>query len=120
VPRVGHWFRHAFEADSETNAEPTEAERAVVERVCREVVRRHMTTPAIMFLEMSRPMNFIGAQAMTFFQPIVSALFDSSGYEVFAGFLERRASIDYLVRTIERMEAEPKTSQAMQDTYPDS
>lgn len=120
MPRAGGWFRNAFAVDSPDNAEPTEAQREVADRVCGEVVRRRLSTPAIMFLEMSRPMNYVGAQAMHFFQPIVAAIFDPAGFEVFAGFLENRSSIDYLVRTIERLEAECDTREAGGDKRPDA
>ena len=85
--------------------EPTELERPVIERVCRAVVERRMTTPALIYLEMSKPLNFIGSQAMHFFQPIVSAVLDTRSYEAMAQFLERRGSVDYMVERLERLEA---------------
>ena len=54
---------------------------------------------------MSRMMNFIAAQAWYFFQPIVAAIVDPTRYRVFAEFLERRESIEYMTRRIEEMEA---------------
>lgn len=76
----------------------------MVDRLAREVVRRHLTTPALMFLEMSRPMNYLGAQAMHFFSPMISALFDGHRYEEFAKFLERRDALEIITRQIEELE----------------
>lgn len=98
-------WRHAFAVDEPGSAEPSDAQRAVVDRVCTEVVRRHLTTPALVFLEMFRPMNYIGAQAMHFFGPIVTAVLRGDGYRHFTEFLERRGSVDTLCRRLEEIEA---------------
>ena len=100
------WLRHAFAVDAPGPAEPTDAQRAIVERVCVQIVKRHLTTPAIAFLEMSRPLNFIGAQTMHFFHPFVAAVASTEGYRRFAEFLEQRGSIDFICRRIEALEAE--------------
>ena len=42
-------------------------------KLAEEVKSRRLTTPAIFFLEMTRPLNFVGSQAMVFFGPIISA-----------------------------------------------
>lgn len=100
------WLKHAFAVEPDGPAEPTDAEQAIAVRVCREIVRRRMTTPALTFLEICRPLNYLGAQAMHFFGPVVTALVERDGYRTFAGFLERRGSIDYLCRQIEAIEAQ--------------
>ena len=100
------WLKHAFAIDPPGPAEPTPRQAEVVDRVCREVVRRRLTTPALLMLEMSRPLNFITAQAIHFFDPVVRAITDANGPREFAAFLEHRGSIDYFVRRIEEMEAE--------------
>jgi len=102
------WLKHAFAVEPQRPAEPSDAQRAIVDRVCREVVRRRMTTPALMFLEMGRPLNYLGAQAMHFFAPVVTALVDNDGYRQFALFLEHRGSIDYICRRMETLEAEAR------------
>jgi hypothetical protein len=100
------WLRHAFAVEPNGPAEPTEAQRAVVERVCRAIVRRRLTTPALMCLEMARPLNYLGSQAMHFFAPLVAVVVDAQGYRQFAEFLEHRGSVDFLCRQIETLEAE--------------
>lgn len=99
-------IRHAFSVESDAPLEPTEAQRAVVDRVAKEITRRRLTTPALLFVEMSRPLNYVTAQAMHFFQPIASIVLDTSGYTCFAEFLEHRGSVDFLCRRIEFFEAE--------------
>lgn len=102
---IRDWFRHAFAVD-DGPLEPTTEQRAVADRLCREVVRRRLTTPALAFLEMSRPMNFLGSQTLHFFGPLISALTDEQAPRHFAEFLEHRASIGYLCRRIEELEAQ--------------
>lgn len=96
------WLKHAFAVESNPRP-PSEKERLVIERICGEVVRRQLVTPAITFLEMSRPLNYLGSQTMQFFLPMVSAIADAEDYATFAKFLERRESIDILQQTIETM-----------------
>jgi hypothetical protein len=102
-----NWFRHAFALDPPGPAEPTEAERSIVDRLCQEVVRRQMTAPALAFLEMSRPLNFLAANAIHFFSPLLSVLVTGDEHRRFAEFLERRGSIDYLCRRIEELDRKP-------------
>ena len=67
-------FRHAFAVEKPGAAEPTERQREVIDLLCAAIVRRHMTTPAITMLEMSRPMNYIFANAMHVAQPAMAVL----------------------------------------------
>jgi hypothetical protein len=112
------WLRHAFAVDAPGPAEPSEAQRAVVEGVCVQIVKRHLSTPAIAFLEMSRPMNFVGAQTMHFFQPFVAALANVEEYRHFAEFLEQRGSIGYICRRIEALEVAAERREAGPDEPP--
>ena len=100
------WVRNAFAVDADAELVVDDRTRDIVERLAREIVRRRMTTPALLALEMGRPLNYIGSQAMVFLQPIVSVLFDTDGYEAFAKFMEQRKSVDYLCDRIEQAEAD--------------
>jgi hypothetical protein len=100
------WLRHAFATDPPGPATPTPPQAEVIDRVCQQVVRRRLTTPALLFIEMSRPLNYLGAQALQFFDPIVSVVVDTTGYRHFADFLEQRGSLEHLCRRIEFFEAQ--------------
>ena len=99
------WLKHAFAVDPPGEAEPTEPQKEVVNRICVEIARRRLTTPALLFLETFRPFNYLGSQALHFFQPIASSILSGQGYRHFTEFLERRGSIDYFCRRIEELEA---------------
>ena len=98
------WLKHAFAVEPAGAAEPNEKQRLAVDCVCRQIVRRHLSTPALMFFEMSRPMNYLGSQLLHFFSPFLSALTDAEGHKHFASFLEQRGSIDYICRRIKELE----------------
>lgn len=100
------WLKHAFAVEPPGPVEPDDEQKAIVERVCREIVRRHLTTPAIVFLESSRPLNYLGSQALHFFTPIVSVLGNAAPYQHFANFLARRGSVDYLCERIQELESQ--------------
>ena len=97
--------RHAFAVEDADAFEATEAEAEVAGRICREVVRRRMTMPATMLLEMSQPLNYLGAQALHVFTPFATILVEARAWETFAGFVERRGSVDYMVRLLDECEA---------------
>jgi hypothetical protein len=102
--RAPEWFRHAFAVDPAGAAEPTAAQRAVVDRLAHEVVRRRLTQPALLALEVCSPLNFVSAQGLQFFQPFVASVTDARGYEEFARFLQQRGSVGYIRDRIESLE----------------
>lgn len=110
------WLKHAFAVDSPEPVQPTPEQQAAVDAVCRQVVKRHLATPALAFLEMSRPLNYVGSQTMHFFAPFLSVLTQSQGHRHFAAFLEHRSSIDYLCQRIEELEADATRKEAQPTT----
>lgn len=80
-------------------------EEAVLEKAAVKVVQWKMTVPAIIFLESVKPLNYIGSQAMVFFEPIVQSVFSIKDYDTFRTALEKRESIEVLLRKIEAHDA---------------
>jgi len=114
------WLKHAFAVDEGTAA-PTAEQQPAVDWFCRQVAKRHLTTPGLIGLEMSRPLNFIASQTMHFFSPGVWAVMPQKTYEhylQFATFLEKRGAIEYLCRRIEHFEqqAEEQTANGIRQT----
>ncbi|MCK4909589.1 MAG: hypothetical protein KAS70_06790 [Planctomycetes bacterium] len=97
-------IKNAFAVDAQENFSPEEM--ALLEKAATKVVQRQMTTPAVIFLESARPLNWIGSQAMTFFQPILGLVVSTKEFEMMAKILEKRKSIDVLIELIERKDAE--------------
>ena len=103
---VVEWLRHAFATEPPGPAQPTEAQRLLIDRLCREIVRRRMSTPAHLMLEMARPLNYVSAQLMHFFQPFLTVLADGAAYDQISLFLEQRGSLEYISGRLEVVEAE--------------
>ena len=102
------WLKHAFAIEREGAVEPTETQREVVDRLCRQVAERGLTTPALIFLESVRPLNFVSSQTLQFFAPILSVVADPQACEDLAAFLEHRGSVDFLCKRIEELEREKR------------
>jgi len=97
------WLKHAFAIEKEGPLEPTDAQKALVDRLCRQVVARGLTAPALVFLESTRPLNYVSAQVLQFFTPILSAVAEPQACQDLALFLEHRGSVDYVCRRIEEL-----------------
>jgi hypothetical protein len=109
VSSVKQKLKHAFAVDPPGPARPTAEQQEVVDAFCRWVARRHLTTPGLVLLEMSRPINWIMAQAGHFISPGVWAVTPEqthARYKAFVSFLEHRGSIEHLARRIEHFEHE--------------
>ena len=98
------WLRDAFSMDS-FNEPLTESEMAYLEKIARFFVDRRMSVPAILFLETGKPLNYVGSQAMAFFEPAVRSLFNAEQYVELKLILERRESIETLIQLIEKFES---------------
>jgi hypothetical protein len=99
------WLKHAFAVDLPGAAEPTARQAEVIDRVCRAIVARRLTVPAIVALETARPLNYVTAQAAVFLEPVVASVVNAEAYREFAKFLERRGAVEYLTSRIEAAEA---------------
>ncbi len=82
-----------------------EDEREVLDKLARKVVEWQMTAPSIIFLESVRPLNYIGSQTMVFFEPIIQGVFAFKDYDTLRLALEKRESIEFLIRKIEEHDA---------------
>jgi len=79
----------------------TPEDRALLESLATWLAERRMTVPAVLFLESVKPLNFVGSQAMYFFEPMVKAFFTGDQFTRFARIIESRENVEILVRLIE-------------------
>ncbi len=103
-PQRKSGLNHAFAIDPAGASEPTEEQARIIYRLCREIARRRLTAPALLYLEISRPLNYVGSQFLHFIRPILAVMLDTSSLERFASFLEKRGSVDTLVARLEAAE----------------
>jgi hypothetical protein len=84
----------------------TEEQAEILRRLAAKVVEWKMTVPAIMFLESVKPLNYIGAQALVFFEPFVQTLFNFKDYDTFREMMENRENVERLLLKIEELDAD--------------
>jgi hypothetical protein len=107
---VREFLRNAFAVNDQTPCVASEEQRELLERLADEIARRRMTGPALAFLEMSRPLNSLGASAIHFFTPIASSLANPVALKHFAEFLDQRGSVDLLCNIIEAAQTRRDTA----------
>jgi hypothetical protein len=100
---------HAFAYD-DGRAGITDDDIAMLDQVADWVVRRQMAMPAMLMLEGSAPLNFVGSSLLTFFRPVVGLAFSTVQWERFEALLEKRCSLHLLAERIERRAAEAEAA----------
>ncbi len=78
----------------------------MLDKVAGQVVKYHMATPAIVFIESTKYLNRVGSQFLIFLSPVVNAIFTAWELEKFAVVLEERENVEYLLDKIEELDAE--------------
>jgi hypothetical protein len=97
-----------FEATGEPEYGELSPERRdeLIGKISRAIVERNLTAPAILFLESTKPLSFIGSQVMVFFDPLIRSIFTLKSYNDVRLALEERENVDRLLAAIERYDAE--------------
>ncbi len=102
---------------SALEAELTDEERTMLDKLADGIVKRRITPLALFFLESMKPLGFVGSQLMLFFRPIISIIWPSPvAYDQVVAILERRGSIELLLRRLEARADGPPESTTSQDT----
>ena len=83
----------------------TPEEIEVLEKLAKKTVEWGMTMPGILTLESVKPLNYIGSQTLVFFEPIIQTIFNFRDYDTFRTALEKRETIEILIRKIEAADA---------------
>ncbi len=78
----------------------------LINKIARRIIDYRLAPVAIVFLESSKPLTFLGNQLMIFMQPFYRAFFTYQEYEEIAAMLEDRDNIERLICEIEHLEEE--------------
>lgn len=78
-----------------------EEQQRILEKVAKGLVRRRLTAPAIFFLEVCKPLNFLGSQFLIAIAPFVQSLVPLRDYRKFALIIERDSNVEELITLIE-------------------
>ena len=76
-----------------------------IEDIARHVVRRRLETPAILLLEMHRPVSFIVSQALVVGTPFLGPILGVDRLARYGSILHDRANLDSLIQRIDELAA---------------
>ena len=87
---------------------PVERRDELFDKMAKKIVELRLTPVAVVMLESSKPVTYLGSQLMVFMQPIVTAVFPFRTYDEVAALLEDRANVELFIRRIEALEDEKR------------
>ena len=90
--------------DSKALNNQSERDIVFIRRVATRIHRSGLVTPAVFFLELTKPLALIGSHVMIFFGPIINAFINAEGYYKAAELFEEPANVELLIREIEKLE----------------
>ncbi|MBL51355.1 MAG: hypothetical protein CMG57_05300 [Candidatus Marinimicrobia bacterium] len=79
-------------------------DKLFLERIARKIHDSGLVTPAVFFLEMTKPLSLLGSHALVFFGPVINAFIQSENYYRSVQVFEEAANIEFLLQMIESME----------------
>jgi len=99
-------FRRAAATEPEEYDEdelsPEDRDKLIVE-LAGKIVGRRMETPAVMFLEMHKPVAFLASQSILVASPFLVPLFGAEGVHRFSRLLASAENVDLLIEKIEEL-----------------
>ena len=76
---------------------------ALIEKAANEVARRNLHTPAILFLEMNKPLAYIGANASLVFAPFAVPFLGFDFVNDYSRLFSSRENVERLIQKIEEL-----------------
>ncbi len=73
----------------------------LIDELAQKIVDRRMETPAIMFLEMHKPVTFLASQSMLVASPFLVPLFGAEGVQRYSRLFSSVDNVELLIERIE-------------------
>lgn len=80
--------------------------RRLVDSIARQIVARRLEVPALLLIEMNRPLSFVASQALLCAMPMVGPIVGAERIAGLSKLLNDRENIDTLLSRIEALAAE--------------
>jgi len=77
----------------------------MIDSIARKVVGRRLEMPAVLFLDMHKPLSFIASQAMLVGMPFLGVMFGAQAVADVSKLLKDRENVEALIARIEEMSA---------------
>jgi hypothetical protein len=82
----------------------TNTEKEFIRNIAARIHQAGFITPAVFFLELTKPLSLIGSHVMIFFGPIINAFISTEGYYKAAEIFEKPENVELLIQEIEKLE----------------
>ena len=92
-----------------------EQDQAFIHRIAEKIHRSGFVTPAIFFLEMTKPLALIGSHFFIFLGPIINSIIQSDNYYRAVQVFEEPQNIEQLLNEIELIEINEKKEKGIKD-----
>jgi acyl-CoA reductase-like NAD-dependent aldehyde dehydrogenase len=89
--------------------ELTEEEtESLLDKAAEEISRRKMEVPAILFLEMHKPLAYVGSQAAAFFAPFLIPILGFDRVNNYSRLMAKRDNVEKLIQRLEANRDRPR------------
>jgi hypothetical protein len=102
-----HWGKGAEETPAVKQENEAQTE-ALLDKIAETVVKRRLEVPTVLFLEMHRPLSFLGSQALYFLTPLLGLVAAPEQISRLARLLDTPEGVEHLISAIEK-KADPKS-----------
>ncbi|HIE52409.1 MAG TPA: hypothetical protein EYP85_11670 [Armatimonadetes bacterium] len=83
-----------------------ERRRELLEAIARRIVDYRLETPAVFFLELHKPLAFLGSQAFLAASPLLTPFIGPERMEEYAELMSRPENVEALIQRIEELATE--------------
>lgn len=82
-----------------------EQKNEVIESLAKKIAGRRLETPAVLFLDMHKPLSFIASQSLMVAMPFLAPVFGAQSIADLSKLLAERDNVEALITRIEEMSA---------------
>jgi len=100
--------------DYQTETLNDEENEALIDKIAQEIVKRKMEVPAVLMLEMHKPLSYVASQASIVFAPFIVPFAGYDNAQNLTRLLSRRDNIENLIQRIEGLVADSKQPKGAQ------
>lgn len=91
---------------------PDEERDKLIEQIAQNIHRRGLETPAILFLEMHKPLSFFVSQTLIVTTPLIAPVVGFDRMAAASRLLESRDNVELLIERLEELAAQRSSSPA--------
>ena len=98
-------LKEIFTFNSESNEMVlTKDDELFLEKIAMKIHQHGMVTPAVFFLEMTKPLALLGSHFLVFFGPIINSFIQAENYYRTVQVFEEPKNVEILLEIIERLD----------------